>query len=126
MTPAVYRAEGTHLLADLSGVAPERLSDCIHLEALLRTAATAAGATILHSHFHPFGIGQGITGVVLLAESHMSIHTWPEQQFAAVDIFMCGDSRPEEALAVVRTAFEPLQCSVQTVRRSPADALTPV
>jgi S-adenosylmethionine decarboxylase len=122
MTAAVlsFRAEGTHLLADLSGVEPAKLMDCIHIEALLRTAATAAGATILHSHFHAFGAGQGITGVVLLAESHMSIHTWPEQRFAAVDIFMCGNSRPDEALAVVRAAFMPAHCEVQTVRRLPA------
>lgn len=117
--PLIFRAEGTHLLADLSGVEPDKLMDCTHIEALLRTAATAAGATILHSHFHAFGSGQGITGVVLLAESHMSIHTWPEQSFAAVDIFMCGNSRPEEALAVVRAAFMPADCQVQTVRRMP-------
>lgn len=126
MTSSVlsFRAEGTHILADLSGVAPERLTDCNHIEALLRTAATAAGATILHSHFHAFGAGQGITGVVLLAESHVSIHTWPEQQFAAVDIFMCGDSRPEEALAVVRAAFAPAHCEVRTVQRAPVSAMS--
>lgn len=123
--PLSFRAEGSHLLADLSGVEPAKLMDCTHIEALLRTAASAARTTILHSHFHAFGAGQGITGVVLLAESHISIHTWPEQRFAAVDIFMCGNSRPEEALAVVRAALMPADCQVQTIRRMPAQFILP-
>lgn len=106
------------MLADLSGVAPALLADSQRLEALLRDAAAAAGATILHSHFHAFGPGQGVTGVVLLAESHISIHTWPEQQFAAADIFMCGASQPELALAVIRAALAPMACDIQTVRRA--------
>lgn len=118
MTAPGYRAEGTHVLADLSGVAPALLADGGRLEALLRAAATAAGATILHSHFHAFGPGQGVTGVVLLAESHISIHTWPEQHFAAADIFMCGASQPELALAVLRAALAPTACDIQTVRRA--------
>jgi S-adenosylmethionine decarboxylase len=72
---------------------------------MLRAAALAAGARILHGHFHTFGAGGGVTGVLLLAESHISIHTWPEERFAAVDIFMCGAARPELALAAIRTAF---------------------
>lgn len=118
MTALPFRAEGTHVLADLSGVAPALLADSQRLEALLRDAAVAAGATILHSHFHAFGPGQGVTGVVLLAESHISIHTWPEQQFAAADIFMCGASQPELALAVLRAALAPESCAIQTVRRA--------
>ena len=118
MTAPPYQAEGTHVLADLSGVAPALLADCGRIEALLREAAAAAGATILHSHFHAFGPGQGVTGVVLLAESHISIHTWPEQRFAAADIFMCGASQPELALAVMRAALAPSACEVRTVRRA--------
>ncbi len=117
MTAAPYRAEGTHLLADLSGIAPALLTDCAAIEALLRAAALAAGATILHSHFHAFGPGQGVTGVVLLAESHISIHTWPEQRFAAADVFMCGTSQPALALAVLQAALAPARCDVRMVRR---------
>ncbi len=116
-----YKAEGTHLLADLSGVAPALLTGCAGIEALLRTAAQAAGAHILHSHFHAFGPGLGVTGVVLLAESHISIHTWPEQAFAAVDIFMCGAAAPQRALAVLRNALAPAHCRVRTVQRSAID-----
>jgi S-adenosylmethionine decarboxylase len=115
----LYKAEGTHLLADLSGVVAELLTSCDPIEALLRDAAEAAGAHVLHSHFHAFGPGLGVTGVVLLAESHISIHTWPEQAFAAVDIFMCGAARPQRALDVLRHALAPAHCRVRTVQRCP-------
>jgi S-adenosylmethionine decarboxylase len=59
-------------------------------------------ARVLFSHFHAFGEGQGVTGVVLLAESHITIHTWPECGFAAADIFMCGSAQPELALALIK------------------------
>jgi S-adenosylmethionine decarboxylase len=116
-----YKAEGTHLLADLSGVAPALLADCPRIEALLRAAALAAGARILHSHFHAFGPGLGVTGVVLLAESHISIHTWPEQAFAAVDIFMCGAAQPQRALATLRDALAPARCRVRAMQRCAVD-----
>ena len=116
-----YKAEGTHLLADLSGVAPALLTSCARIDALLRTAAQAAGARILHSHFHAFGPGLGVTGVVLLAESHISIHTWPEQEFAAVDIFMCGAAQPQRALDVLRGALAPTHCRVRPLQRCAVD-----
>jgi S-adenosylmethionine decarboxylase len=109
---------GSHLLADLSGIEASRLGDCDELEALLRSAAAAAGARVLHSHFHGFGDGYGVTGVVLLAESHISIHTWPEDGFAAVDIFMCGASRPQTALELIQAALAPQHCQLNTVRRA--------
>jgi S-adenosylmethionine decarboxylase len=118
---SAYKAEGTHLLADLSGVPADRLTSCARIEALLRAAADAAGAHILHSHFHAFGPGLGVTGVVLLAESHVSIHTWPEQAFAAVDIFMCGAAAPQRALDVVRQALEPTHCRIRAVQRCAVD-----
>lgn len=112
-----YQAAGTHLLADLSGIARDRLTGCDSIEDLLRDAAQAAGAHVLHSHFHSFGAELGVTGVVLLAESHISIHTWPEAGFAAVDIFMCGAALPSLALAVMRAALEPKECILRTIRR---------
>jgi S-adenosylmethionine decarboxylase len=120
-THNVYHAEGTHLLADLSGVAPALLTNCERIEALLRAAAQAAGARILHSHFHAFGPGLGVTGVVLLAESHISIHTWPEQAFAAVDIFMCGSAQPQRALDVLRSTLVPTHCRVRSLQRCAVD-----
>lgn len=113
----LHRPAGVHLLADLHGVAPALLTDAGRIDALLREAALAAGARILHSHFHTFGPGMGITGVLLLAESHISIHTWPEVGFAAADIFMCGAARPQLALDVIEAALRPGARELRTVER---------
>ncbi|MHA4868756.1 adenosylmethionine decarboxylase [Duganella sp. PWIR1] len=116
---AVHAPSGTHMLADLSGIAAEKLCDCGALEALLRSAAEAAEARVLFSHFHGFGEGLGVTGVVLLAESHITIHTWPECGFAAADIFMCGKAQPELALALIQSALQPQTTHIHTARRGP-------
>jgi S-adenosylmethionine decarboxylase len=115
----IHEPSGTHVLADLSGIAAEKLSDCAALEQLLRDAALAADARVLFSHFHAFGEGQGVTGVVLLAESHITIHTWPECGFAAADIFMCGSAQPELALALIKRALQPEATHIHTARRGP-------
>jgi S-adenosylmethionine decarboxylase len=96
---------GRHLLIDLWGAS--RLDEPAHIDAALRDAALAAGATILHSHFHHFSPNGGVSGVVVLAESHISIHTWPERDYAAVDIFMCGECNPYNAIALLKRAFTP-------------------
>jgi S-adenosylmethionine decarboxylase len=117
MSAPAFRPTGVHLLADLHGIEPALLVSCDAIDALLRAAARAAGATILHSHFHSFGPQLGVTGVLLLAESHISIHTWPECGFAAADIFMCGDAAPQLALDVVERALAPASRAVKTVER---------
>jgi len=122
-----HRPAGTHLLADFYGIDEGKLIDVERLDALLRAGAEAAGARILHSHFHSFGGGGGggggVTGVVLLAESHISIHTWPEFGFAAADIFMCGQAQPALALQVIEHALTPASRVVQTIARGAADLL---
>jgi S-adenosylmethionine decarboxylase len=107
-------AVGSHVLADLYGCGAVALRDASGLESLLRRAAAAAGARVLGSHFHSFGAGDGVTGVVLLAESHISIHTWPETGLAAADIFMCGNADPERALAILVDALKPKDQHVET------------
>jgi len=79
---------GTHLLADLFDCA--HLDDEARIEAALRAAVGAASATLIDLKVHGFGSGQGVTGIALLAESHISIHSWPERGYAAVDMFLCG------------------------------------
>lgn len=86
---------GTHLLADLFEC--DHLADEARIEAALRASVAAAGATLLNLHVHGFGEGQGVTGVALLAESHISIHSWPERGYAAVDMFLCGHAHDLDA-----------------------------
>ena len=106
---------GMHLLVDLWGAT--NLDDPQHIDRKLREAATRAGATILHSHFHHFTPNGGVSGVIVLAESHISIHTWPEREFAAVDVFMCGACDPRDTLPVLREAFEPTRVDVDEQHR---------
>jgi S-adenosylmethionine decarboxylase len=87
--------QGQHLIADLHDAA--HLADVGHIERCLVEAAAAAGATLLEVRLHSFGPGQGVTGVAMLAESHISIHTWPEYGSACVDLFMCGRSHDLDA-----------------------------
>ena len=117
MNRTVFEPSGQHILADLYGIIPDHLNDPATVEQLLLKSARAAGATVLSSHFHTFGSDQGVTGVVLLAESHISIHTWPECGFAAVDIFMCGATRPRLALDVIQLALQPSSCAVHALDR---------
>jgi len=100
-----FVAPGTHLLVDFYDA--ENLEDTAFVEQALRDAATACGATVLQIMLHHFGEGSGVTGVALLAESHMSIHTWPETGFAAIDIFLCGTCDPHQALPILQNRFKP-------------------
>lgn len=93
---AVYA--GRHIILECYEVDTSWLTDSAKIEQDLKQSAVMAGATVLHSHFHHFGDGYGVTGVVILAESHISIHTWPEANYAALDIFMCGTCDPQTAV----------------------------
>ena len=109
------RFAGMHLLVDMWGAA--HLSNQEVIGKALTRAAEAAGAAVLHIHLHRFTDSGGISGVALLAESHISIHTWPERGFAAVDIFMCGACDPRDALPVLEDVFRPRDFRVTEQRR---------
>lgn len=106
---------GSHLIVDLRNA--KHLDDIDHIEQALIDAAKAAGATLLHIHLHHFSPGGGVSGVAVLAESHISIHTWPEHAFAALDVFMCGRCNPHDAIPVLQRAFEPESIDVQDILR---------
>ncbi len=106
---------GSHVLVDFWGAS--NLTEPELIEATLREAAEACGATVLHVHVHRFASNGGVSGVAVLAESHISIHTWPELDFAAFDIFMCGTCAPERALPVLRRVFRPDRERIHEHRR---------
>lgn len=85
---------GRHLILECYGCDIEVLKSTIRLEEVLKKSAISAEATVLHSYFHKFDQGEGVTGVIALSESHISVHTWPEHAYMAVDVFMCGDCNP--------------------------------
>lgn len=99
------RYAGTHLILDLWGA--NHLDNLELVEKALRQATAEAGATLLHLHLHHFTPNGGISGVAVLAESHISIHTWPEYEYAALDVFMCGDAAPHRTLEVFQKTFQP-------------------
>ena len=92
---------GKHCILELYGCDSAKLDDEAFLRDTITTAAKRAGATLLNLITHRFE-PQGVTGLALLAESHISIHTWPESGYAAVDVFTCGDhTMPERACQVL-------------------------
>jgi S-adenosylmethionine decarboxylase len=96
------RCAGVHLIVDLHDA--KGLDDIDLIEMTLRHCVDAAGATLLHIHLHHFQ-PNGVSGVAVLAESHISIHTWPEAGYAALDLFMCGSANPDLCIPVLRKAF---------------------
>ncbi len=107
---------GLHLIADLS--ASTGLADPAFVERVLRDAASAARVTLIDLRLHHFGESSGVTGVALLAESHISIHTWPEHELIAIDIFTCGaDARPEAALECIARHFKASVLRQQQINR---------
>ena len=109
------RFAGTHVLLELWGAT--NLDDPKLIEETLCQGALDAGATILHAHTHHFSPYSGVSGVIVLAESHISIHTWPEKDFAAIDIFMCGDCDPMDAIPAIEKTFKPETLNVSEHRR---------
>ena len=93
-------ALGKHLLLELKDCDKEVINDISFLRDALVTAASEAGATVLGESFHQFS-PQGVSGVVIIAESHLCIHTWPEYGYAAADIFTCGTSVNTEKAAQI-------------------------
>jgi S-adenosylmethionine decarboxylase len=106
---------GNHVIADFWGAS--HLDDREALEVAMVDAVNAAGATLLHIHLHKFGDGGGVSGVAVLAESHISVHTWPERGFAAFDVFMCGDADPSKAVDALRQALTPTRLVVGKHKR---------
>lgn len=110
------RTESNHLLVEYWDCDRKILNDLECITTLMGTAAHAAGATVVGSIFKPFD-PQGVSGVVVVEESHLSIHTWPENGYAAVDIFTCGHCSPEKAHRVLLDGLRAHRYEKMLVRR---------
>jgi len=102
---------GTHLLIDLFGA--RHLSDEERMRAAFTRCVRECHATLLHMHVHVFTPYGGLSGVAVLAESHITVHTWPERDYAAFDVFMCGDSKPERSVEILKSMFEAREARVR-------------
>jgi len=110
-------ALGTHLLIELRECNTKILSSLKEVQNILISAAKVAEATIVEVAFHEFN-PFGISGMVIIAESHLSIHTWPEYKYAAVDIFTCGDTlKPDKAVAYLIEKFQSKNPSIVELKR---------
>ena len=114
---SVHFTRGKHLILDLWGCDNSTLTNTAQIEEVMKSAAVSAGATVLFSNMHHFGGEYGVTGVVGLAESHMSIHTYPEHGYASLDVYMCGDCDPSNTLETLRAYFKPTEVNQQTLIR---------
>ena len=106
---------GSHILLDLWNT--EFNNSIKFLKKIMRESINVSGATLLHIHLHRFGKEQGISGVAILAESHISVHTWPERNFLAFDIFMCGDTKPELAAKYLIQTLNPKKKILKLIKR---------
>ena len=112
-----YEACGTHLMLTLKNCSPEMLNDRYALGQLVREAATATGATVLETHSYQFA-PQGVTALAVLAESHASMHTYPEVGTVFWDCFTCGTTcSPELSVQVLVDALKPEAINKQVIAR---------
>lgn len=110
-------ALGKHLLVELNDCDRELLNNLDAIRDIMLTAAVGCGATILGESFHRFS-PQGVSGVIIIAESHLTIHTWPEHGYAAADVFTCGTTVvPEKAVEIIIKRFAPKSHSVMQMFR---------
>lgn len=112
---------GKHLIVELYGCSSELLNDLVQVEKILIEAVELSKATIVQPVFHHFS-PHGISGVVVIAESHFTIHTWPEYGYCALDIFTCGDQiDPDESLQFMKDKFQAKNMSVMEIKRGTLD-----
>ena len=111
------KALGRHILAEFFECDTDILKDTHLIETKMNNAANECGATVVQSCFHTFN-PYGVSGVIVISESHLAIHTWPEYNYAAVDIFTCGDTvDPWDACNFLKIAFKSKEVDVVEINR---------
>ncbi|MFH0910664.1 MAG: adenosylmethionine decarboxylase [Planctomycetota bacterium] len=111
----VVRYAGIHLIIEVWQA--RYLTDARMIETIMREAVAACGATLLRIDLHEFSPNGGISGVGILQESHISVHTWPEYDYAAMDIFVCGTLNPYGAVEVLKRGFQPGKIQIMEIKR---------
>jgi S-adenosylmethionine decarboxylase len=106
---------GSHLIIDIYGAI--NLSDISFMKDVFVECIEKCGATLLGSDFHNFEPNGGISGIAVLSESHISVHTWPEYNYAAFDVFMCGAADTMKAVDVIKERFKPQRVEVNEFLR---------
>lgn len=112
----------THILIELNGCNPLLLNDITYLTDLMKNAVIVAGATIVNETSHRFN-PIGVSVVIVLEESHFSIHTWPEAGYAAADFFTCGNCFPEKAIDILTKGVEAMYIETASVTRGRTEGL---
>jgi len=113
---------GQHLIVDVWGkVNAMPFWDMDGAAVALKKAAVEAGATVMTERWHHFGAGHGYTGVVILAESHISVHTWPEKGYASIDVYMCGTCDPRNTIDPIRAFYKSSRIKVLCIDRGTDD-----
>lgn len=107
---------GRHYLVEYINCNPEKLKFVKEVENILFRAAEVSEATTLEQYFWQFD-PVGVTGMIMIAESHFSVHTWPEDSYAAFDILTCGEMFPEKAIELLKNEFEARKVDVQVIER---------
>ena len=107
---------GRHVIIEFCGCDRHALNALKQVRDTMLAAARHIGATVIGDNFHPFS-PQGLSGTVVIAESHLSIHTWPERGYAAVDIYTCGGLNPRKARGLIGKQLQATTCRVQEIRR---------
>jgi len=113
---AAMESLGTHVIAELFNCDAYVIDDLKKVKEVFMAAAELSRATIIKPFFHKFS-PYGVSGVIVIAESHFTIHTWPEHGYAAVDIFTCGDLNWQDALEHIKTELKSERCSIFEMQR---------
>lgn len=113
-----FESLGRHLVADFYDCPPEKLTNTSALINILKDAARAAKVEVIGEYSKKFDLHGGVSAIIIIKESHLSIHTWPEYGYAAIDIYTCGKSiDPWKALEVVQNELRPNSIAVMEVKR---------
>jgi len=110
---------GIHLIIEVWGA--RYLKSLSQIKKILKESVKACQATLLKINLHKFTPSGGISGVGILKESHISVHTWPEYKYAALDIFVCGTIDPHKAIPIIKKGFMPKKIQVMEIKRGILD-----